>query len=493
MIVAMYLRKSRQEEESDSVEETLARHKLMLTEFAAQNGYDVREVYEEVVSGGYLYARPQMLRLLADVEKGLYDAILCMDIDRLCRGGLSDQGYILETLKASHTLIVTPRKVYDLNNDLDETYSEFETFLARQELKTISRRLQRGLHKTIEEGGYVANAPYGYHKTTIDRRPTLEIFEPEARYVRMMFDWYANERVGCQTIAHRLNQLGSTPHRAAEWGRTSVMRILRNPTYDGKVVWDRVTHIRKGRRGNQKHIAIYNPQEKWTITEGLHPALVPHELFERVQEIFAGRYHSPSFNGTIENPLAGIVLCANCGAPMQRLMAKGHVYLNCVRRGCMVSSKLEEVENAVLSALRMQLAELETKANQAPAADEARTSAYDALQSERKTVAAQLSKLHDLLEQGVYDTETFFARRARLTDRLQALDVAMESSRPAPAVDYRAMAQLLSEVLRLYDGAAPQMKNSLLKSCLEKAVYNREKGSKTGDFSIVVTVRPMYF
>lgn len=82
---------------------------------------------------------------------------------------MSQQGIILETIKAADVKIITPRKVYDLNNDIDEEYTEFQAFFARRELKTINRRLQRGLEKTIKDGGYIANAPYGYEKCTINK------------------------------------------------------------------------------------------------------------------------------------------------------------------------------------------------------------------------------------------------------------------------------------------------------------------------------------
>ena len=188
MNAGMYIRKSRTEELSDSVEETLRRHREILSEFAKEQGIYVTHIYEEVVSGESLYARPQMLQLLEDMERGEFDAVLCMDIDRLGRGGMSDQGIILETFKHTDTKIITPRKIYDLNNELDEEYTEFETFMARRELKIIKRRMQRGIQKSVQEGCYLANAPYGYRNVVVDRRPTLAIEESEARYVRMMYD-----------------------------------------------------------------------------------------------------------------------------------------------------------------------------------------------------------------------------------------------------------------------------------------------------------------
>lgn len=128
-----------------------------------------------------------MLRLLEDVEDGKYDAVLCMDLDRLSRGRMKDQGIILDAFKDSGTLIVTPEKTYDLSDEIDDELAEFKTFMSRREYKIINKRLQRGKAQTIRDGCYVANAPYGYRKVTIDRKPTLEIVESEAAYVRMMF------------------------------------------------------------------------------------------------------------------------------------------------------------------------------------------------------------------------------------------------------------------------------------------------------------------
>ncbi len=43
-------------------------------------------------------------------SEGRYDAVLCMDLDRLSRGRMKDQGSILDTFRESDTLIITPEK-----------------------------------------------------------------------------------------------------------------------------------------------------------------------------------------------------------------------------------------------------------------------------------------------------------------------------------------------------------------------------------------------
>lgn len=104
-----------------------------------------------------------MLELLEEVKNNNYDAVLCIDLDRLGRGGMQDQGLILDTFKESNTLIITPDKTYNLNNDLDEEMTEFKSFFARRELKMITKRMQRGREKSVEEGKFIAStAPFGY-------------------------------------------------------------------------------------------------------------------------------------------------------------------------------------------------------------------------------------------------------------------------------------------------------------------------------------------
>lgn len=465
MEVGIYLRKSRAEELADTVEETLRKHKETLLHFAQQNDLQVKKIYEEVVSGESLRARPQMLRLLEDVEAGSYDAVLCMDIDRLGRGAMSDQGVILETFKASGVRIITPRKIYDLNNELDEEYTEFETFMARRELKMIKRRMQRGVRKSIEEGAYLANAPYGYINTVVNKRPTLEINEEEARFVRIMFDLYVNQGKGCQAIADAVNAMGARPHRSDRFCRTSVMHILRNPTFTGKVVWDQKSHIRKNTRGNDKHIIVYNPREKWTVVEGLHPAIIDEGIFERAQEMFQQRYHPPSNTGTVVNPLAGLVFCARCGATMQRqAMSKGQHYLVCPHRGCTVSSRLALVESVILQYLECLLGSLRIKSKESgPDWEGQYGEILSGLEAEKKALRKQLDRQRDLLEQGIYDVDTFLERQGLLYEKEAKLELSKqlvgEKSRKASALDRRQY-EKIETVLDLYKDASCMKKTS---------------------------------
>src|SRR5699024_9082222 len=52
------------------------------------------------------------------------------------------------------------------------------------------------------------------------------------------------------------------------------------------------------------------------------------------------------------------------------------------------------------------------------------------LRRQRQTLQMQLSRLHDLLEQGIYSPETFLARQRELTERLSALESQLAAQKP---------------------------------------------------------------
>ena len=69
--------------------------------------------------------RPEIQKLLEEVNAGLYTGVLVVDLERLARGNSADQAYISQVFQFSETKIVTPMKVYDPTNEFDEEYFEF--------------------------------------------------------------------------------------------------------------------------------------------------------------------------------------------------------------------------------------------------------------------------------------------------------------------------------------------------------------------------------
>ena len=188
----IYLRKSRADQEAElrGEGETLARHEKALLELARRQHLPIADIYREVVSGETIASRPMMQQLLSEVEQGVWDGVLVMEVERLARGDTIDQGIVAQAFKLSDTKIITPIKTYDPNNEFDEEYFEFGLFMSRREYKTIKRRLNNGRHASVKEGKYVGNRPpYGYESIKIenDKGIALKTMEKEEQVVSMMF------------------------------------------------------------------------------------------------------------------------------------------------------------------------------------------------------------------------------------------------------------------------------------------------------------------
>jgi len=510
MPYCLYVRKSRADAEAEArgEGETLSRHINTLLELAKRRHLDITQIYREIVSGETIAARPVMQQLLSEVEQGLWDGVLVMEVERLARGDTVDQGIVAQTFKFSDTLIITPIKDYNPNNEFDEEYFEFGLFMSRREYKTINRRLQRGRLASVKEGKYVGSqSPYGYERVKIkgDKGYTLEPFPPEADVVRMIFDWYTRgeelpdgsfRRLGVSLIVRRLNSLKIPPRKSDHWATATVRDILINPVYVGKVRWNWRSDVKKMVDGRVVIERPRNSLDKCTVAEGLHPPLVSVEVFAIAQELMSSNPPRPvGERGTVKNPLAGIIVCAKCGHRMTRRPYTGRDYpdtLMCADTACdNISCALHYVERRVLEALQEWLADYKLQwetggeENPAVAMVAMKEKALHRLNTEYTTLTKQLDNTHDLLEQGVYTTEQFLERSRKLSERIKkneedrlalGADIASDKSREAGRKQIVPKVERLLEVY--YELPTPKAKNDMLKEVLEKVVYLKTKNGR---------------
>ncbi|MED0681013.1 recombinase family protein [Aneurinibacillus thermoaerophilus] len=498
--VAMYLRKSRADIEAEmrGEAETLSKHKKALLELAYKNRYNVVKIYEEIVSGERIADRPEVIKLLTEVEDGVYDAVLCMDIDRLGRGDMRDQGTIIAAFKESKTLIITPQKSYDLEDEFDEEYSEFEAFIARRELKIINKRLQRGRLASVKEGKYIGTKPpYGY-----DRGKDLILIpnEKEAEIVRLIFHWYVNEKIGTCRISRRLNEMKILSPAGKQWSPYSVAAILKNEVYIGRMQW------RKTYRNKKKGSGYIRPREEWVDVEGKHKPLVSKEMFQQAQRNLQNKTVVPNRTGLkITNPLAGLVRCGFCGAAMvKRPYVHQAPHIRCSNVNCRnKGTRFEYVERAVLNELEKWLKEYVVNMEQVEKEVSVSTEVLPAisetviqeLEKQLSELEKQKNNLHDLLELGIYDVDTYLERNqnimARIVDTKEALKNAKEEM--ARIHEQEATKENLLPCIRHIIEAYHrtddiEKKNDLLKQIIKKVIYTKEKHQRGDNFSLEIFI-----
>lgn len=502
--VAIYLRKSRADIEAEErgEGETLAKHKKALLRVAQEKKLNIIRIREEIVSGESLDHRPQMLELLKEVEDKKYDAVLVMDMDRLGRGNMQEQGLILETFRQSKTKIITPRKTYDLTDEWDEEYTEFETFMARRELKLITRRMQSGRVRSVEDGNYIATRPpFGYVLKEGDGYRTLEPHPEQAPIVKLIFHLYTEKDMGSNKIAAELNRLGHKTYTGRRWRSHSVINILKNAVYAGRIQWRKKEYTQSTEPGKRRDVKT-RTRDEWIDVEGKHEPLISMETYEKAQTIMKQGHHVPySERKTITNPLAGLVRCGMCGSAMVlRPYVKQQPHLKCYNQLCQSkSTRFAYVEDRVIRGLAEWLKEYkfqwekyttEEKSNEPL---EIKKKSFKVLERELKELENQKERLHDLLERGIYDEETYLKRSQNLAERISDTQKAIaETEKDIETEKKRKKAQkkiipAVERVLDVYfDTDDPAEKNRLLKTVLDHAVYRKEKTQRGDDFTLVL-------
>ncbi|MBP2645330.1 MAG: Recombinase [Firmicutes bacterium] len=501
-----YLRKSREDQEAEArgEGETLAKHRKALYKLANEYGIAITTVFEEIVSGESILNRPAMLSLLKEIENGKWRSVWCMDVDRLGRGGMQDQGLLLETLKSARTKIVTPRKIYDLSDEFDEEYTEFEAFMARKELKLITRRLQSGRRRSVEEGNYLGTRPpYGYliHKDAGER--TLILHPEQADTVKLIFSLYTHSdpklRMGSGKIAAELNRLGCTTYTGKPWDASTVLFILKNEIYLGRVQW-RKKEEKKSRLSGHKKIVRTRPRTEWIDVPGKHPPLVTPAQFTQAQEILQTRYHNPCrADGRLTNPLSGLIRCENCGSAMifRPYRHQKYPHLICCTPHCPTkSSRFAYIESALLSGLDAWLSQYHAQFSNYPAPNSNFSSVTldeHILRSLNKTIkeaALQKNCLHDFLEKGIYDTATYLDRTAKLTQRIAVAEkeiLAAENRLQYEKAHANTLNLLpkLTKLLGIYPKTTDaSLKNQMLKTVLRCALYRKDPTQHGPEFSL---------
>jgi len=503
MNVCIYLRKSRADEEIEKEfgqGETLAKHRKTLLKYAKEKNLSIVKIHEEVVSGESLIHRPEMLELLKEVEQGMYDAVLCMDLQRLGRGNMQEQGLILETFKKSNTKIITLNKAYDLNDDFDEEYSEFEAFISRKELKMINRRLQRGRIRSIEDGNYLSPLPpYGYNIKEGKFIRTLTPNSVQAAVVKLIFDMYVNKQMGGTVIAEELNRMGYKSYTGIGWTSNAVLNILKNPVYIGKITWKK-KDIKKSEDPNKKKDTKQRPKSEWIVVDGKHPAIIKKNVFYKAQEILNGKYHVPYklVNGP-KNPLAGLIVCEKCGSKMVYRPYGNNVdpHIICPNKCGNKSSKFIYVEQKLLNSLKEWLRnyELEIKNNGIPN----RSSAMPAYNKQLKNLEKELQELqeqklnlYDLLERNIYDVNTFVERSKNISERIDNTNKNIEvintkiKNEEKRKRDINIIPKIKMAMDAYYNTDDVLQKNMLLKNILEKVEYNKEKDQRNDNFTLTL-------
>jgi DNA invertase Pin-like site-specific DNA recombinase len=268
------------------------RQEKLCRRLAADRGWPIAEVYVDNDRSAYRgKPRPAYERMLADIDAGLRDAVICVDLDRLTRRP-SELEAFMELADRLGIALANVSGDTDLSSSDGRFKARIMGAVARQESERKGERVAREAEQAARRG-----VPRGSRRPFGFKADRVTICEDEAALIKD-----AVERVLCgetvPSIAREWNARGvSTPQGAAlGWSSTAVAGMLRNPrlrgarTYKGEVV----------------------AEDAW-------PAILDRETFERLQ----AKIRTSSRPGRPPKQLlSGVARCGRCGAPMWSSMQR---------------------------------------------------------------------------------------------------------------------------------------------------------------------------
>ena len=267
-------------------------------------------IYADEAVTGTKDSRDQFQKLLADCRAGMVDLVITKSISRFARNTVT----LLQTVRELKNLGVD---VYFEEQNIHSLSSDGELFLtilasyAQEESRSASEnqkwRVRDKFRNGIPWSGTILGYRYGTDGYMIE--PT------EAETVRLIFESYL-QGMGLVSIAKLLNAQSRTSRYGRPWGKSSIMRVLRNSTYTGNLLLQKTyseNHLTKRTRQNNGELPKY-------YIEDAHEAIIPLRQFNAVQEEIqrrAKKHYTP--NATKKQyPFTGKLVCAGCGKHYRR-------------------------------------------------------------------------------------------------------------------------------------------------------------------------------
>ena len=274
------------------------------------------------------------------------------------------------------------------------------------------------------------------------------------------------------------------PARKGQWSQTSIVNILTNEVYLGKIRWRREPVKKVVKDGFLTKKRIQN--DDYDLYDGLHEPIITEEQWSQVKAVQAKYSHaSVHTQRELKNPFAGIHSCEKCGAIMKRYLPHPKespiAWYRCQTRGCDCKMiKCEVVEDNIRDAMEEWLENyiLQIEADHQPKADPIAT-ALEAVRGQLTQLQLQQENICEYLEKGVYTIDMFTKRNASLAKeikQLQSAEADLLRQQGEGKQKKQATSQIIpttQHILDNYDTLTIAEKNRLWKLVMPRATVYR--------------------
>ena len=299
VIYARYSSSSQREESIEGqVKECMA--------YAERNGYTVIHTYIDRAISGKTDNRPDFQKMVNDSKRKQFDLVIVWKLDRFARNRYDSARYKHQLKKNGVRVISATEQISKgaegiLLESVLEGYAEYYS-------EDLKEKVVRGLKVNAEKckwnGGTL---PIGY---IVDEEQHLQLNPMTAPYVLEAFKQYDDGRTITEVQGYlNSKNVTNTKGKAVTWG--AVQHMLSNRRYIGEYAFREIV-----------------------VPNGI-PAIVPLDLFERVQEKLEKNKKAPARAKAEENYLLTTkIFCGHCGTSMNGESGKSrngtvHRYYKC--------------------------------------------------------------------------------------------------------------------------------------------------------------------
>ena len=404
MKAVIYARYSSDSQREESIEGQLRE----CTAFAEKNGITILRHYIDRAFSAKTDNRPEFQAMIKDSSKKLFDMIIVWKLDRFARNGYDSARYKAQLKKNGVKVVSATETISDgaegilLESMLEGMAEYYSADLAEK----VVRGMTENALKCKYNGG---TPPLGY---VIDSEQYFQIDPLTAPFVLEAFKRY-DEGATMTQIRDWLNEKGIKNTRRQEITYNSIQHMLNNRRYIGEYSYREVI-----------------------IPDGI-PAIVPKDLFDRVQEKMAKNKKAPARHKAEDDYLlttklfcgyCGAYLCGESGTSRTGLV---HHYYKCVsvkkkRAEChkkpvkkqwiedlVVDETMKMVmDDKAIEAIVSMLMELQNR----------ESSSLPLYEKELKDTEAAIDNMLNAIQQGIFNKST----KARL-DELEAAKDELEN------------------------------------------------------------------
>lgn len=254
--------------------------------------------------------RPQMLRLLDEIDQGNVKYVWVYEIDRLSRNDTT-QFLIKNKMREKNiTLLVGSGTQYDLSDFRDALIHGIMSEIAQFDQAQRTERLRRGRLSKVKIGGWKGGPPpYGYKivEGFLEENPETSV------WVKKIYTWYSQGKTIREIQRLLLSKGVLTPRGKLLWNENSLIKILQNTHYEG--------------------YHYYSDKKLREEVRVDNPPILPSSLIKSVRDrIKKTRVHT-SRNQKHFTLLNGLLFCGQCGTKFGQRIQRHKHYNNYYCRG----------------------------------------------------------------------------------------------------------------------------------------------------------------